>query len=177
MRDAALMRGAMVNPLGQSGLWGDVRITEESLKGTRVSADRVEWSVPVPANGTSSLTATFDSRAGRSAWADCPLPSVAWRARRRAATGRVGRARGGFAYGLSLWSSGNPPIQTWWPAGYALVTETRTVTIPAGETLIRFQAVADGMYPESAIVTGLPKGVKEKNRDARLLSPFGLVDA
>ncbi len=72
---------------------------------------------------------------------------------------------------------GNQPIQTWWPAGYALVTETRTVTIPAGETLIRFQAVADGMYPESAIVTGLPKGVKEKNRDARLLSPFGLVDA
>ncbi len=33
------------------------------------------------------------------------------------------------------------------------------------------------MFPESAIVTGLPKGVKEKNRDARLLSPLGLVDA
>ncbi len=53
---------AVTVDLGQSGLWGDVRITEESLKGTRVSADRVEWSVPVPANGTSSLTATFDSR-------------------------------------------------------------------------------------------------------------------
>ena len=41
----------------------------------------------------------------------------------------------------------------------------------------RFEGVAEGMFPESAIVTGLPRGVKEKNRDARLLSPLGLVDA
>ena len=43
--------------------------------------------------------------------------------------------------------------------------------------MVRFEGVAEGMFPESAIVTGLPKGVKEKNRDARLLSPQGLVDA
>ncbi|WP_426170080.1 DUF4139 domain-containing protein [Sandarakinorhabdus sp. DWP1-3-1] len=48
--------------LAQDGLWGDVRITEQSLNGERVSADRVEWKVPVAANGTTDLTATFDSR-------------------------------------------------------------------------------------------------------------------
>lgn len=72
---------------------------------------------------------------------------------------------------------GNDPIDANWPTGYALVTETRTVQIPAGESLVRFEGVAEGMFPESAIVTGLPKGVREKNRDARLLSPTGLVDA
>jgi len=72
---------------------------------------------------------------------------------------------------------GEAPIDKNWPQGYALITETRTVQIPAGESLIRFEGVAEGMFPESAIVTGLPSGVKEKNRDARLLSPSGLVDA
>lgn len=69
------------------------------------------------------------------------------------------------------------PINKDWPTGYALITETRTVTIPAGESVVRFEGVAEGMFPESAIVTGLPNGVVEKNRDARLLSPQGLVDA
>lgn len=72
---------------------------------------------------------------------------------------------------------GEAAIDKNWPQGYALITETRTVQIPAGESLIRFEGVAEGMFPESAIVTGLPKGVREKNRDARLLSPSGLVDA
>ena len=48
--------------LAQDGLWGDVRIEDESLKGERVSADRVEWRVPVPANGKVDVTATFDTR-------------------------------------------------------------------------------------------------------------------
>ncbi|WP_136162128.1 DUF4139 domain-containing protein [Sphingomonas flavalba] len=64
-----------------------------------------------------------------------------------------------------------------WPGGYALVSETRTLRIPAGESVIRFVGVADGMLPETAIVSGLPSGVREKNRDARLISPAGLVDA
>jgi hypothetical protein len=72
---------------------------------------------------------------------------------------------------------GNQPINANWPQGYALITETRTVSIPAGESVVRFEGVSEGMFPESAIVTGLPKGVIEKNRDARLLSPSGLVDA
>ncbi|WP_260581867.1 DUF4139 domain-containing protein [Sphingopyxis sp. PET50] len=54
--------GAVTVDLAQSGLWGDVRITDESLKSNRVSADRVEWQVPVPANGKTEVTATFDSR-------------------------------------------------------------------------------------------------------------------
>ena len=53
---------AITVDMGQSGLWGDVRITEQSQEGKRVSADRVEWSVAVPANGKATLTATFDSR-------------------------------------------------------------------------------------------------------------------
>lgn len=61
-----------------------------------------------------------------------------------------------------------------WLGGYALVTETRTVTIPQGKATLRFEGVAAGMLPESAIVTGLPKGVREKNLDADLLSPGNL---
>jgi hypothetical protein len=64
-----------------------------------------------------------------------------------------------------------------WPGGYALITETRTISIPAGDSQIRFENVAEGLLPETAIVTGLPSGVREKNRDARLISPAGLVDA
>ncbi len=59
--------------------------------------------------------------------------------------------------------------------GFALVSETRTVTLPAGESRIRLEGVADGIDPASAILTGLPSGVVEKNRDARLLSPSSLV--
>lgn len=64
-----------------------------------------------------------------------------------------------------------------WPGGYALITETRTIRLPAGRSVIRFEGVSQGMLPESAIVTGLPRQVVEKNRDARLLSPAALVDA
>ena len=48
--------------LGQSGLWGDVRVDAQSITGERVSADRIEWKVPVSANGSTDLTATFDTR-------------------------------------------------------------------------------------------------------------------
>ena len=48
--------------LAQDGLWGDTRVSTQSLEGRRVSADRMEWSVPVPANGSTDLTVTFDSR-------------------------------------------------------------------------------------------------------------------
>jgi len=48
--------------LAQSGLWGDVRIEQESQASDRVSADKVEWRVNVPANSSVTVTATFDSR-------------------------------------------------------------------------------------------------------------------
>ena len=48
--------------LFQSGLVGDTRVTDESLKSARPNADQARWSVPVPANGEATVTATFDSR-------------------------------------------------------------------------------------------------------------------
>jgi hypothetical protein len=61
--------------------------------------------------------------------------------------------------------------------GFALVSETRTVHLPAGLSLVKFEGVADGIEPASAIVTGLPQGVIEKNRDAKLLSPSTLIES
>lgn len=60
--------------------------------------------------------------------------------------------------------------------GFALVTETRTVSIPAGPAVVRFEGVAGNILPESAIVAGLPSDVREKNLDADLLSPRTLYD-
>jgi hypothetical protein len=77
----------------------------------------------------------------------------------------------------------NPGRDTWtemdlqWLGGYALVTETRTVDLPAGPSVIRFEGVAGNILPVSAIVSGLPGRVPEKNYDARLLSPGALVEA
>lgn len=62
------------------------------------------------------------------------------------------------------------------PGGFAMISETRSVTLPAGESTIRFEGVAEGMIAVSAIVSGLPGGTIEKNRNAALLSPAALVD-
>ena len=56
-----------------------------------------------------------------------------------------------------------------WLNGFALISETRQVTLPAGESELRFEGVAGGILPQSAIVTGLPEGIVERNRDAYLL--------
>lgn len=63
-----------------------------------------------------------------------------------------------------------------YPQGFALITEQRTVAIPAGRATIRFEGVAGNIFPESAIVSGLPSAVREKNLDADLLSPRTLFD-
>jgi len=63
-----------------------------------------------------------------------------------------------------------------WLNGFALISETRRVTLPAGDTELRFEGVAGGIVPQSAIITGLPDGVVERNRDAYLLSPESLLD-
>lgn len=62
------------------------------------------------------------------------------------------------------------------PTGFALISETRTLTLPAGVAVVRFEGVAGNILPESALVTGLPAGVEEKNLDASLLSPRSLYD-
>jgi hypothetical protein len=63
-----------------------------------------------------------------------------------------------------------------WLGGYALISETRSIALPAGESEIRFEGVAGGIVPRSAIVTGFPGGIVERNRDAYLLSPATLLD-
>ena len=72
---------------------------------------------------------------------------------------------------------GLEPMSLGWLGGYALVSETRRVRVPAGESELRFEGVTSGIVPQSAIVTGLGEAVIEKNRDARLLSPGALLDA
>jgi hypothetical protein len=72
---------------------------------------------------------------------------------------------------------GLEPMNLQWLGGYALVSETRHVRLPAGESELRFVGVTSGIVPQSAIVTGLGEAVLEKNRDARLLSPGALLDA
>jgi hypothetical protein len=57
----ALPRPVTVKLL-QEGLWGDSRITAESQKSARRSAETAEWAVTVPANGKTSLTASFETR-------------------------------------------------------------------------------------------------------------------
>ena len=48
--------------LVQSGLSGDTRIVNESMRSERLSADETRWRVPVQANGEATVTATLDSR-------------------------------------------------------------------------------------------------------------------
>ena len=67
-------------------------------------------------------------------------------------------------------------INLGWLNGFALISETRVVRLPAGESDIRFEGVAGGILPQSAIVAGLPDGIVERNRDAYLLSPATLLD-
>jgi hypothetical protein len=57
----------------------------------------------------------------------------------------------------------------------ALITETRTIILPPGEATVRFEGVASGIVPQSAILFD-PEMI-ERNRDAALLSQSGLVDA
>jgi hypothetical protein len=55
----------VVVDLIQAGLdnyWDDTRITAESQKSERRSSDEALWKVTVPANGTATVTATFDTR-------------------------------------------------------------------------------------------------------------------
>lgn len=60
------------------------------------------------------------------------------------------------------------------PTAFALIAETRTVTLPPGIVTIRFEGVAGGIVPQSAILFGTDQ--RERNRDAALLSQKGLVD-
>ncbi len=60
--------------------------------------------------------------------------------------------------------------------GLALIVETRTVDLPAGEAVIRFEGVAGGIVGQSAVLEGLPAGVIERNTDFDLLTPGALCE-
>jgi hypothetical protein len=47
--------------LKQAGLWRDGKVESESLPSKRVDAHTLDWSVPVPANGETTLTFTVDT--------------------------------------------------------------------------------------------------------------------
>lgn len=56
---------AVTVDLVQQGLdwwWDDTRITAESMKSERRNSDSVIWHVPVAANGSATVTATFETR-------------------------------------------------------------------------------------------------------------------
>jgi len=59
--------------------------------------------------------------------------------------------------------------------GLALVTEWRTLDVPAGETVLRFRGVAEGIVPQTAALEGLPARPVEQNQDYDLLSPGALI--
>jgi hypothetical protein len=61
-------------------------------------------------------------------------------------------------------------------SGLAMISETRTLDLPAGRTRIRFEGVADGIIPASAAVNGLPGALVERNFDYDLLDPGALID-
>lgn len=67
------------------------------------------------------------------------------------------------------------PIDAENPSSLALIVETRTVTLPAGVATVRFEGVAGGIVPQTAIMFNAAP--RERNRDAALLSQGGLVDA
>ena len=71
---------------------------------------------------------------------------------------------------------GQGAMQLDWLNGFAMVREVRHVSLPAGESELRFEGVAGGIVPQSALVEGLGD-VVEKNRDAKLLSPGTLLDS
>jgi hypothetical protein len=71
---------------------------------------------------------------------------------------------------------GRGPLNLRYLGGFAMVTETRKIRLPRGRAVLRFEGVAEGIIPVSAVIEGLPGGTIEKNRDARLLSPASLVD-
>ena len=78
---------------------------------------------------------------------------------------------------VTVYRSDGDTMNLSWLNGFAMVSETRHVTLPAGEVDLRFEGVTGGIIPQSAIVTGLGDALVEKNRDAMLLSPGTLLAA
>lgn len=59
--------------------------------------------------------------------------------------------------------------------GLAMIVESRTVDIPAGEAVIRFEGLASGVIPETAAIDGLPGEVQERDSAFEVLGPGSLL--
>lgn len=64
---------------------------------------------------------------------------------------------------------------TIYPDDLALITETRTVQLPASAATLVIQDVADTLLPQSAVVNGLDRPLAESNFDFNRLSPQTLI--
>lgn len=76
----------------------------------------------------------------------------------------------------ALMARSNQPWSRLDREGLALIVETRTIDLPAGEALIRLRGVATGIVPQTATLDGLPAHVVERNTDFDLLSPGSLLN-
>jgi hypothetical protein len=82
---------------------------------------------------------------------------------------------GGGVRTAELYAADDRPFDASDNSGLVLVTETRTIDLPAGRSRIRFRGVAEGMLPQSAELEGLPGGI-ERNYDFDLLTPAALIE-
>jgi hypothetical protein len=58
---------------------------------------------------------------------------------------------------------------------FALITETRTVDLPAGPVTLVFDGVAESLLPQSAVITDTGRPLGESNYDNELLTPENLL--
>ncbi|MFI4933867.1 MAG: DUF4139 domain-containing protein [Caulobacterales bacterium] len=70
----------------------------------------------------------------------------------------------------------DPAAAQWGGYGLAMLSETRTLDLPAGETRLVFEGVADGILPQTAALAGFPGRIFEQNFDEDLLSPATLIE-
>jgi hypothetical protein len=59
--------------------------------------------------------------------------------------------------------------------GLVMVSETRTIDLPAGTSKIVFRGVADAIVPQTAGIEGLPAAILESNFDYDLLTPGAVI--
>ena len=59
--------------------------------------------------------------------------------------------------------------------GLVMVSETRTIDLPAGTSKIVFLGVADAIVPQTAGIEGLPAAIIESNFDYDLLTPGAVI--
>src|SRR3546814_18627069 len=57
-------------------------------------------------------------------------------------------------------SRGRGGIDARWPRGFAFITETRTVTLPAGASALRFEGVAAGLLDRTSVGLGTRVSVR-----------------